>query len=126
MTIDRVLLSGASSLQEVKQWLDDALTGVGAHEQAPLTFTDLPPDRTLDENPDIAFTASGVGPVGGWAARIYIWDRGDSREVRLRALGDTWARTLWNGARGRQQLARSRRVVDRLVLALRTLDAEQP
>lgn len=124
MTIDTVLLSGASSLQEVKQRLDDALNGVGAHEQAPLTFTDLPPDMTLDENPHIAFAATGVGPVGGWAVRVYIWDRGDTREVRLRALGDTWARTLWNGARGRPQLARSRRVVDRLVLALRAHDAE--
>lgn len=125
MTIETVLLRGASGLHEVRQWVTDALDGAGAHEQTPLTFTDRPPDRTLGENPDIAFTASGVGPSGGWAVRVYGWDRGDAREVRLRALGDTWVRTLWNGSRGRPQLSRSRRVVNRVVVVLNALDAER-
>ena len=125
MAIETVLLRGASGLQEVRQRVDDALSSVGPHEQTPLTFTDLPPDAILDENPDIAFTAFGVGPRGGWVVRVYAWDRGDTREVRLRALGDTWARRLWNGALGRPQLSGSRRVVTRVAQRLRAFDAGQ-
>lgn len=123
MVIETVLLRGAAGLHEVKQRVDAALDCVGPHGQDAVTFTDLPPDGILDENPDIAFTASSVGPSGGWAVRVYVWDRGDSREVRLRALGDRWARTLWSGARGRPQLSRGRLVVVRVAQTLRALDA---
>ena len=125
MAIETVLLRGVSGLQEAVRLVDDALNGVGPHEQTALTFTDVPPDGILAENPDIAFTASDAGPGNGWAVRVYVWDRGHTCEVRLRALGDIWARTLWSGARGRPQLSRGRRVVTRVAQRLRALDTEQ-
>lgn len=125
MRIEAVRVTSAATVPEVAERIDEALRRTGAHEQAPVTFTDRPPDTFLEENPVVALAASHVGSAGGWAVRVYVWDRGETREVRLRALGDTRWGTLWNGVRGRAQLSAGRRVVGLVSASVRALDVGQ-
>ncbi len=118
MRIEDVRVTCDAPLQDVRGRIDDALRASGALELGPVTFTDPPFGAVLDEDPDVAVAASRLGETGGWAVHAYVWDRGTTREVRLRPLGDGPARTLWNGRRGRAQARVSRHVVDRVAASL--------
>lgn len=72
----------------------------------------------LDERADLDFLAQRKGLTGHSAVQFFVFDRGETREVHIVALGDGGMSRAWGGLKNTLSLTKSTQWADQLVEVL--------
>ena len=107
-------------LNQIKRIFSDTVAGLHRKvEFGPIQASDNP----FDDSDDFSAFASLSTLTGGWVVQIYINDDGDSRRVRLAALGSGGVGRAVGGLKNTVSISKSREIILGVLAKLRSADS---